>query len=497
MLAPARRRAALVVAFTAIFLSVPISQAHALPLFGFSGTTIAFPSTAVGGTSAGIAVTVTNVSASTQVVAIAGGAPGDANFGGVTNCSGATLAAGASCTVTYTFTPQTSGPHSASTSFTANGESSGTISLSGTATPGFSIAPTTLAFPATVVGDASAVKNVVVTNLASSPQVLTLAGGAPGDANFSAVTNCSGATLASGASCTVSYWFAPQTVGPHSATTSFTINGQSSGTISLSGTATPGFSIAPTTIAFPTTTVGNSSAGIDVVVTNLATSPQVLTMAGGAPGDPNFSAVQACSGVTLAAGASCVVTYTFVPQTAGAHFATTSFTINGQSSGTISLSGTTDTFLIAPTSLSFPTTAVGAISAGQDVVVTNRSTTPQTVTVAGGGPGDPNFAWVQNCAGVTLAPNASCAFTFTFAPQTAGPHSATTTFTVNDQSSGTISLTGTAPSATPTPTTSASPSAGPGGVVLADTGSSADPLAAAGAALTILVGASLVLWRRR
>jgi len=601
MLAPARRRAALVVAFTAIFLSVPISQAHALPLFGFSGTTIAFPSTAVGGTSAGIAVTVTNVSASTQVVAIAGGAPGDANFGGVTNCSGATLAAGASCTVTYTFTPQTSGPHSASTSFTANGESSGTISLSGTATPGFSIAPTTLAFPATVVGDASAVKNVVVTNLASSPQVLTLAGGAPGDANFSAVTNCSGATLASGASCTVSYWFTPQTVGPHSAstsftvngqssgaislsgtatlgfsispttlafpttvvgdtspginvvvtnlasspqvvsmaggapgdanfsavqacsgvtlaagascnvtysfepqtvgphsaTTSFTINGQSSGTISLSGTATPGFSIAPTTIAFPTTTVGNSSAGIDVVVTNLATSPQVLTMAGGAPGDPNFSAVQACSGVTLAAGASCVVTYTFVPQTAGAHFATTSFTINGQSSGTISLSGTTDTFLIAPTSLSFPTTAVGAISAGQDVVVTNRSTTPQTVTVAGGGPGDPNFAWVQNCAGVTLAPNASCAFTFTFAPQTAGPHSATTTFTVNDQSSGTISLTGTAPSATPTPTPSASPSAGPGGVVLADTGSSADPLAAAGAALTILVGASLVLWRRR
>jgi LPXTG-motif cell wall-anchored protein len=58
-------------------------------------------------------------------------------------------------------------------------------------------------------------------------------------------------------------------------------------------------------------------------------------------------------------------------------------------------------------------------------------------------------------------------------------------------------LTGTAPSATPTPTPSASPSAGPGGVVLADTGSSADPLAAAGAALTILVGASLVLWRRR
>jgi hypothetical protein len=599
MFASARRRAVLVVAFSAIFLSVPISQAHALPLFGFSSTTIAFPSTAVGGTSAGTAVTVTNVSASAQVVTLAGGAPGDANFSGVTNCSGATLAAGASCTVTYTFTPQTTGPHSASTSFTVNGESSGTVSLSGTATPGFSITPTTLAFPSTavggssagqnvvvtnlasspqvvsmaggasgdpnfngvqacagatlaagascnvtysftpqtagphsaatsftingqssgtislsgtatlgfsispttlafpttVVGDASAGINVVVTNLASTPQVVSMAGGAPGDPNFNGVQACAGVTLAAGASCNVTYSFTPRTPGPHSATTSFTINGQSSGTISLSGTATAGFSIAPTTLAFPTTTVGNTSAGINVVVTNLATTPQVLTMAGGAPGDSNFNAVQACSGVTLAAGASCVVTYTFVPQTAGAHFATTSFTINGQSSGTISLSGTTETFLIVPTSLTFPTTALGNTSAGQDVVVTNRSTTPQTLSVAGGAPSDPNFASVQNCAGVTLAPNASCAFTFTFAPLTVGTHSATTSFTVNDQDSGTITLTGTTPSATATPTPSASPSAG--GVVLADTGSSADPLGVAGSALTVLVGASLVLWRRR
>ena len=43
MLAPARRRAALVVAFTAIFLSVPISQAHALPLFGFKASHLGAP----------------------------------------------------------------------------------------------------------------------------------------------------------------------------------------------------------------------------------------------------------------------------------------------------------------------------------------------------------------------------------------------------------------------------------------------------------------------
>jgi LPXTG-motif cell wall-anchored protein len=490
MLATARRRLVLVVALSATFFAVPTGTAHALPLFGFSGTTITFPTTAVGGTSAGVDVEVTNLTSSPLLVTLAGGAPGDPNFTGVQDCAGTTLAAGASCEVTYAFAPKTVGPHSATTSFTVNGESSGTISLSGTATPGFSIAPTTIAFPTTAVGGTSAGVGVVVTNLASSPQVLAVAGGAPGNPNFGAVTNCSGATLAAGASCQVTYTFTPQATGPHSASTSFTVNGQSSGAISLSGTATPGFSITPTTLVFPTTPVAGTSAGIDVVVTNLASSPQVATMAGGAPGDANFGAVTNCAGATLAAGASCAVTYTFTPQTAGEHFASTSFTVNGQSSGTISLSGTTETFSIAPSSLTFPTTAVAGTSADQDVLVTNRSTTPQTLSVSGGTLGDPNFDVVQNCAGVTLAPGASCAFTYTFVPQTAGPHSATTTFTVNDQSSGTITLTGTTPSATATATPS--PSTG----TLADTGSPVDPVAPIGGVLMLLLGGLLLLRRR-
>jgi hypothetical protein len=466
----------------------------ATPTFTIAPTTFTFPTTVVGDASAGQSVVVTNQATSPQTVSLAGGAPGDANFSGVQNCAGATLASGGTCTVTYAFTPQTTGPHSASTNFTINGQGSGTVSLSGTATAGFSISPTTLAFPSTVVGDTSAGINVVVTNLASSSRVVSLAGGAPGDANFTGVQNCAGATLAAGASCNVTYAFSPQTPGAHAATTNFSINGQSSGTISLTGTATPGFSITPTTLAFPTTTVGNTSAGIDVVVTNLATSPQVLALAGGAPGDANFSGVQNCAGATLAPGASCTVTYEFIPQTVGAHFSTTSFTINGQSSGTISLSGTTDVFLITPASLTFPSTAVGSTSAGQDVVVTNRSSTPQTLVVSGGAPGDPNFSGAQNCAGATLAPNASCSFTYAFVPQTAGSHTVTTSFTVNDQSSGTLTLTGTAAAATPTPTASAG---SPTGAVLADSGSGADLWAGAGAALALLVGSSLVLVRRR
>ncbi len=491
----ARRRLAILVALTVAAFTLPLVPAHALPLFSFSSTSLSFPSTVVGDSSAGIAVVVTNVSGAPQTVAMAGGAPGDANFSGVQACAGATLAAGASCQVTYAFTPQATGPHSTTTSFTINGESTGTITLSGTATPGFSITPTTFTFPTTVVGDVSAGQDVVVKNLASSPQVVTMAGGAPGDPNFGGVQACNGVTLPAGGTCVVTYTFEPQTSGPHASTTSFTINGQSSGTISMSGTATPNFSITPTTLDFPTTPVSGTSAPIDVVVTNLGTTPRLLSsVAGGAAGDANFGAVQACAGVTLNPGASCAFSYTFTPQTSGPHVATTSFSINGQSSGTISLSGTTDVFTITPTSLTFPSTAVGATSAGQDVLVTNRSSAPQTLTVSGGAPGDPNFGVTQDCAGATLAAGASCRFTYTFVPQTPGAHTVTTNFTVNGQDSGAITLAGTVPAASATPSPTASTSAV---AVLGDTGSSVDLWAGLGAALAVVAGAALLLLRRR
>ncbi|NYI42722.1 hypothetical protein BKA03_002841 [Demequina lutea] len=66
--------------------------------------------------------------------------------------------------------------------------------------------------------------------------------------------------------------------------------------------------------------------------------------------------------MTLAAGASCVFTYQFVPQALGAHSATTSFSINGQSSGTISLSGT-GTATSGPGSTTGYTESGGALAA--------------------------------------------------------------------------------------------------------------------------------------
>jgi hypothetical protein len=120
---------------------------------------------------------------------------------------------------------------------------------------------------------------VTITNASGANQTLTaVAGGAPFDsANFTGVQNCVGVTLAPGASCAFTYTFTPTALGPLTTTTNFSINGQASGTITLNGTGTPIFGIAPTTVTFPATAVGDTSAGINVTVTNLASTPKTLT----------------------------------------------------------------------------------------------------------------------------------------------------------------------------------------------------------------------------
>ena len=460
------------------------------PTFDIAPTTVAFADTAVGAAS-GRSVQVTNLSSTTQPITsvfTSGGlaAPFSLDFEG---CTGASLAPGNGCVFSYSFRPTATGSFTATDGFSINGQPSGPITLTGTGVQNFSITPTTLTFPATVVGDTSAGIDVTITNTSGVSQTLTsVAGGAPIDAaNFTGVQNCATVTLAPGASCAFTYTFTPTTTGPRTTTTSFSINGQTSGTITLTGTGTPTFSITPTTLTFPATVVGDTSAGIDVTVTNLASTPQTLTaVAGGAPIDAaNFTGVQNCATVTLAPGASCAFTYTFTPTTTGPRTTTTSFSINGQTSGTITLTGTGTAFQISSTSLNFPNTEVGFTSAPMSLTVTNLTSTSQTLSVSGGSPLDPtHFAGTQDCDGITLAPGASCAFTYTFAPKVVGLQTTTTQLTITaggtlaagsagrstgisaaaapslTQESGVITLSGTGiefTSPTPTPTQTPDP----------------------------------------
>lgn len=111
-------------------MSAPDSIEAASGDFTVSPTTLSFPDTDVGSTSS-IAVTVTNVSSTTQTPNFAGGAPADStNFDGSQNCGGKTFDPGDSCQFTYTFTPATPGSHPSTTTIDVDGDSFA-ISMSG------------------------------------------------------------------------------------------------------------------------------------------------------------------------------------------------------------------------------------------------------------------------------------------------------------------------------------------------------------------------------
>jgi hypothetical protein len=98
-----------------------------------STKSLTFPSTKVGSTSTGKAVTVTNLGSgavSVTSIAVTGTNPTDFQQ---TNTCGSSIAGGTSCTITVTFTPQATGSRKASLTITdADPTSPQTVTLSGT-----------------------------------------------------------------------------------------------------------------------------------------------------------------------------------------------------------------------------------------------------------------------------------------------------------------------------------------------------------------------------
>jgi hypothetical protein len=231
--------------------------------------------------------------------------------------------------MTFRFSPTAPGPATATSSGSWNGQPY-SIELEGEGVgPEFLITRTSLDFGNVQVGTTSADQVVSVTNVGSSPVVMSGAGGAPGGP-FSGAQNCQGVTLDPGASCEMTFRFSPTAPGPATATSSGSWNGQSY-SIELEGEGVgPEFLITPIGLDFGEVQVGTTSADQVVSVTNVGSSPVVMSGAGGAPGGP-FSGFQNCQGVTLDPGASCQVTFRFSPTAPGPATATSSGSWNGQS----------------------------------------------------------------------------------------------------------------------------------------------------------------------
>ena len=155
------------------------------------------------------------------------------------NTCGASIAAGANCTISVTFTPSELGPRNAAMTITDNtigSPHSGALSGVGlTAGPNATLSAASLTFATQLVGTTSPAQSITLSNYGTTTLTIT---SIPATASFGETDTC-GSSLASGASCQINVTFTPGATGSLAGALSVTDNAPGTPqTVSLSGTGT-------------------------------------------------------------------------------------------------------------------------------------------------------------------------------------------------------------------------------------------------------------------
>ena len=196
-----------------------------------------------------------------------------------TNTCGATLAAGAHCTVSVTFSPTSAATYTGTLTVTSDSTSPSTVSLSGTGTaaaaPAVTLSPTSLAFPNTTAGLTSTSMSTTLSNTGNATlniSGITVTGANPAD--FIESSTCA-STLAPGKNCLIGIIFSPAAAASYTATLSVADDAPGSPqTVALSGTGTGSVSVTPTSINFGDQTENTYSfSPVKVTIVNNSNSP--------------------------------------------------------------------------------------------------------------------------------------------------------------------------------------------------------------------------------
>ena len=339
-------------------------------------------------------------------------------------CNGMTLAAGAMCSFTVNFAPNSSGPKAATYDVTGNPGGTVTASVSGNGQdPAAITTPSTLVPFGTVnVGASSAPTTIVFTN---SGDVATSALTAPTIAPAGEFTitneNCTGIVLQpnGGNSCSVIVTFSPTAAGARpnrTLTVSATTGGSVAVTLTGSGSQPGALTSNPASHPYGNVNVG-SMADFTFTITNPGTT--TVTGVTASTNSPAYTIVgpSTCQGATLAANGTCTVTVRFTPGAGG-----------GQQDGTLTVTGTGAAgsavvpltgFGLTAASISIsPPGQFGSAVIGTSVMrtftVTNNggtATPVPTVTLT-----SPDFSLNNGCT-AAIAPNGgTCTIVVTFTP---------------------------------------------------------------------------------
>ena len=239
-------------------LTVPITGSVSLSSLIPGATEFFFPAQAAG-TSSYTMNTLTNagsVAATLSSIVIQG--PSAAVYS-QTNTCGTTLAAGASCQITLTFTPvQSNSPQLAT--MLINGNFTGSpisISITGSSFPSVPliVAPSSITFPGQYVGTSGLPQTLTVTS--DTPVVTTISSVTASPADFAVLSNCTN-PLMQNSSCTIGVFFDPTVSGTRTGTLTITDNAGAPQTVTLTGTGRD-FSMAPGAASSATITPGQTA----------------------------------------------------------------------------------------------------------------------------------------------------------------------------------------------------------------------------------------------
>jgi len=224
------------------------------------------------------------------------------------------------------------------------------------------------------------------------------------------------------------------------------------------GSGTPSLGWSPSSLTFPATTAGQSSAAQTITFKNVGTLPVTFssaTISGANPGD--FSKNDQCTPlVILSPGLTCTISITYTPANAGTSQAILAVTDDAAGSPQqIGLAGTalapTPAASLSPSgTFNFPGTITqGTNSSPQNFVLTNTGSGALHVTsiIVTGFNANDFVVGTSNCLGA-VAPSAMCSIPVTFSPLAAGIR--TTTLQITDDAAGspqTVTLNGTASAA--------------------------------------------------
>jgi hypothetical protein len=304
-----------------------------------SPTSLAFGSLNVGTTSLSQTVTLKNIGLSALVInqiSIAG--TGSSYFAQTNDC-GLNLAAGASCTITVTFSPRAGGTFTPSLRVSYVGAGSPqNVPLSGTGVtpPKVSLKPTSLTYATQLIGTISSAQTATLTNIGH--QDVTISSISISGA-FNETNNCP-AILGVALSCQIQVTFQPSVAGTAHGT--LLVNDNAIGNphkVRLTGTGTV-ITFSPIGVNFGNQKVGTTSAAAPITLSNIGGSAVSITqiaITGTNPGD--FAQTNDC-GNSVPAHGSCTISVKFKPTAPGARSAAVSVTDNGGGSPqTVPLAG--------------------------------------------------------------------------------------------------------------------------------------------------------------